>query len=266
MALTSALTREVQSEPIPVAEGAIGVMTPFRQFLDKYFYLSMALLCVAIKLFAIVQGSGHAVSYIENDSPIHPAASRPLALWLHNIAFSAWLGFFILQSALVRVHQVKWHRWLDWFGIGLGTVMVPLGIATAIVKGRQEVALSWGADAQANLLGEFFNTLAFGVLFALAVWSRRKPEFYWRLLFIATCGMLYGIFFNFDIVENHFLFYTCVDLVIGLGILRDLFVDRRVHKVYLIAVPALVASQAVVSYMWMEHPAWWMRFAHSIIG
>jgi hypothetical protein len=266
MAFSTTLINEEQNELVSDQESNPGGMTQLRRFLDKNFYFTLGLLCVAIKVLVQIQGSGHAVSYIENDTAIHPATSRPVVLWLHNIAFAAWFGFFVLQTALVRIQKVKWRGLVGWFGFGLGTVMVPLGIATAILKGRQEVASSWGVDAQSNLLSAFFNVLVFGVFFALAVWWRQKPEIHRRLLLIATCGLLYGAFFNFNHFENHFLFFAGVDLVIALGVLRDLCVDRRVHKAYLIAVPALVASQAVVNYMWAGHPTWWMQFAHSIIG
>ncbi|MGA7316796.1 MAG: hypothetical protein WBX22_22820 [Silvibacterium sp.] len=38
------------------------------------------------------------------------------------------------------------------------------------------------------------------------------------------------------------LFFLCVIAVILLGVARDLLVDRRIHKVYLIAVPVLFVS------------------------
>jgi hypothetical protein len=41
---------------------------------------------------------------------IHPAVPRPMILYIHEAVFSGWLVFFILQSALVRTHNVQWHR------------------------------------------------------------------------------------------------------------------------------------------------------------
>jgi hypothetical protein len=35
------------------------------------------------------------------------------------------------QSTLVRVQKVSWHRFLGWFGVGLASLMVPLGTAIA---------------------------------------------------------------------------------------------------------------------------------------
>ena len=96
--------------------------------LDRYFYFSMSLLVAAI----VVWGFSHTV----NNNLFHPAVPRPFLLWIHAAAFSGWVAFFILQFSLVRTHNVRVHRSLGWLGAGLGTVMVPLGITTAIVMGR----------------------------------------------------------------------------------------------------------------------------------
>ena len=225
---------------------------------DRYFYLFASLLIAAI----VVWGFSHSI----DQNLIHASPPRPLLLWFHGAAFSAWVLFFIFQSALVRTRNVKWHRFFGWFGVALGTVMVPIGIATAIAKGRQELAEFWGPDAGANLLVGFFDALAFGVFFALAIFCRKNPELLRRLMFIATCGLLYSAFLRFGVVGDHALFFPLVDLVIGLGVLRDLIVDRRVHKVYLIALPTLIVAQAFVTYAWTYNSAWWLRIAQAIIG
>jgi hypothetical protein len=176
------------------------------------------------------------------------------------------LVFFLFQSALVRAHKVKLHRTLGWIGAGLGMVMVPIGIATTIVKGREELAALWGAGAVANLLDGFFNPIAFGVFFTLAILLRKNPDFHRRLMFIATCGLLAFAFTRFDFILDHALFFPLVDLVIVLGVLRDLIVDRRVHKVYLTALPALIVVQAFVTFAWQYNSGWWLRIAQAIIG
>ena len=54
--------------------------------------------------------------------------------------------------------------------------------------------------------------------------------------------------------------------MILLGVLRDLFVNRRIHKVYLYALPSLIAVQAFVAYTWLGASGWWVRIAHAILG
>jgi len=47
---------------------------------------------------------------------------------------------------------------------------------------------------------------------------------------------------------------------------RDLFVDKRVHKVYLYALPVLIVGQALSLYMWRHNPAWWQGITRVIMG
>ena len=100
--------------------------------------------------------------------------------------------FFIFQSTLVRVHKVSWHRSIGWFGVGLATVMVPLGVTTAIVMARFNIARLHQdeRDTHAFLSIPFYDMIAFGVLIGLAIYWRTKPEMHRRLIFISTCGLM----------------------------------------------------------------------------
>jgi hypothetical protein len=235
-----------------------GTMTPLRGFVNKYFYFAMSLLVAAI----VVSGFSRTVDANLLSAPV----PRPLILWFHGVAFSLWVAFFIFQSALVRTHNVKLHRFFGWFGAALGTAMVPLGITTAIVMARFHAYRLHEPGQDSFLIVPFYDMVAFGLLFGLAVAWRRKPELHRRLIFIATCGLLDAAFGRFDYIFNHGLFFPCLDGVILLGVLRDLFVNRRVHKAYLIALPVLIVPQAFVTYTWMSSSAWCLRIAHAIIG
>jgi len=63
--------------------------------LCRYFYFAMSLLLAA----TVVSGFKRTV----NQNLFHPAIPRPTILWIHASAFTAWVIFFISQSALVRV-------------------------------------------------------------------------------------------------------------------------------------------------------------------
>jgi hypothetical protein len=77
--------------------------------LCRYFYFAMSLLFAAI----VFTGFKRTV----NENLFHPAVPRPFILWIHASAFTAWVIFFICQSALVRVqsqlaslHRMVWRR------------------------------------------------------------------------------------------------------------------------------------------------------------
>lgn len=201
-----------------------------------------------------------------NDNLFHPAVPRPFLLWIHGAAFAGWVTFFIYQSTLVRIHKVSWHRFSGWFGAALATVMVPLGTTTAIVMARFDTVQLHQSGADAFLSIPFYDMIAFGVSIALAVYWRKRPDLHRRLILIATCGLMDAPLGRFDYLFNNNLFFPCLDLLIVLGVARDLLVDRRVHKVYLYALPVLIVGQSLAVYMWRSNPSWWQGITHAILG
>jgi hypothetical protein len=246
----------VETSAIP--EKGTSTTLQVRGLVNRYFYFSMSLLFATL----VVWGFSHTV----NNSLFHAVPPRPLLLWIHGAVFASWVVFFVAQSTLVRAHKVNWHRFVGWFGAGLATVMVPLGIAIAIVMARFDAVQFHLPDADSFLAIPFYGMLAFSMFIALAIYWRKRPEFHRRLMFIATCGLMDAALARFDFVYDHHLFFVCVDLLIMLGIVRDLVVDRRVHKVYLYALPAVIAGQNLALYMWRINPAWWRTITHAILG
>lgn len=229
-----------------------------RGLVDTYFYFAMALVFPAI----VVAGFSRTV----DQSLFHAAPARPLLLWFHGAVFSAWVVFFLFQSVLVRTRNLKWHRLAGWFGAALGATMVPVGITTAIVMGRFDTNQLHLPDSEPFLIIPFFSMALFGTLLTLAITWRRKPELHRRLLFIATCCLLDAPFARFDFIFDHSLFLFCDDILICLGIARDLLVNRRIHRVYLIALPLLIVSHALVTFIWRSGAHWWVRIAHAILA
>jgi hypothetical protein len=225
---------------------------------DKYFYFAMGLLAAT----AVLAGFSKTV----NDNLFHPAVPRPLILWFHAAGFSGWVLFFIFQSVLVRTHNVKLHRFTGWFGAALGAVMAPLGVTTSIVMSRFDIHTLHQTDVAEFMIIPFNDMVVFGTLVTLAILWRKKPELHRRLLFIVTAGLLDAAFGRFDYLFNTNLFVVCVDSVMALGMVRDLVVDRRIHKVYLIALPCLFVLQAFAVYTWRSASPWWMAIANSILS
>ncbi len=240
-----------------VSEKRPSTMPKVKGFVSRYFYFSMSLLFAVL----VVWGFSRTV----NNNLLHAAPPRPYLLWIHGAAFAGWVVFFIAQSSLVRVHKVSWHRFLGWFGAGLAALMVVLGIAIAVIMARFDAVQLHRSGRGAFLAIPFYDMIAFGVLIALAIFWRQRPEFHRRLMFMATVGLMDAAVGRFDFVFDHNLFYLCLDLLIVLGVLRDLVVDRRVHKVYLYALPALIVGQNLAMYMWRVNPAWWRTIADAIM-
>jgi hypothetical protein len=231
---------------------------PLKRFLSRYFYFLMSLMFATL----VVVGFSRTV----DANLIHAAPARPFLLWIHGAAFTAWVAFFIAQSGLVRIRKVSWHRFLGWFGAALATGMVVLGTVIAIIMARFDAVQLHMSGTDAFLAIPFFDMLAFGVAIGLAIYWRTSCEFHRRLLFIATVCLMDAPIGRFDFIFNHNLFYLCMDAMILLGVARDLIVDRRVHKVYLYALPVLIVGQNLAIYLWRVNPKWWQSITHAILA
>jgi len=240
-----------QTVPAPAPR----LITKHHGVFDEYFYFAMSLVIAVI----VVAGFSRTI----NQNLFHPAIARPYLLWIHGAAFSSWVLFYIFQSALVRSHNVKLHRKLGWIGVGLGAVIVPLGLIIAVIMSRFDAVQLHQPDP-AFLSIPFYDMLAFGTMFTLAIVWRRKPELHRRLLFLATCALLDAPFARWDFIFYHYLFFVCADAVAMLGVVRDLVVDRRVLAVYRYALPLMIVGQALSVYLWRGSPVWWLRMTQTI--
>ena len=226
--------------------------------LGKDFYFFMSLLIAVV----VVYGFSHTV----DKNLIHPTVPRPFLLYVHAAIFSAWVIFFIVQSTLVRTHNVRLHRQIGWFGVALGVAIPVLGVSTAVTMARFNMLHLHSTNAPAELIVPLFDMVTFTVSFVLAISWRKQPEFHRRLLLIASCALTAAAFGRFppDLLPP-VLFYAGVDVLILLGVARDLIVDRKIHQVYLCAIPGLIVGQIVVVYTGLHHLPYWLRIADAIL-
>lgn len=241
----------VASRPIVKLGGRNG-------WVDRYFYLAMSLVIAGV----VAWGFSHTAM----DNLIRATPPRPVLLWVHAMAFSSWVVFYMVQTALVRTHNVRIHRTLGWFGTGLGATMAVVGIWVSLVMGHFDLIVEQQAGAPVSELGGFTDMLEFGVLLTLGILWRRRPALHRPLLFTATCVLLGAAFARFDGVYVRHLQSLCVDGVIGLGVARDLVVDGRVNKVYRWALPVLAAVQLWVVYTVIGNVAWWQQLSLRLMG
>lgn len=226
--------------------------------LGHSFYFVMSLLVAVVVLYGF--------SRTVDTGLIHPPSPRPTVLYFHAVLFTGWVAFFIMQSALVRVRNVRLHRQLGWFGLAIGTAIPIIGIATAVAMGRLR-AQEGRSNTAAFLIIPFFDMLAFSVSFGLSMYWGKQPELHRRLILIATCSLTAAAFGRFprSLLPEHW-FYLGVDLLIFLGVMRDLVVSKRVHPAYLYALPLLVVGQAATIHVFVESWPTWVRFANMLLN
>jgi hypothetical protein len=140
----------------------------FKTFLGHYFYFCMALLMGALTLW----GFSHTV----DARLLHARPARPVLLWFHGVAFSAWIVLFITQSALVRVRKVSVHRTLGWLGAALAATMVVSGFVVSVVMIRFDVTVLNMKNVAQFLSILWCDMFVFGACMTLAVYFRKTAR------------------------------------------------------------------------------------------
>jgi hypothetical protein len=227
-----------------------------RAFLEKYFYFSMSILIAVIVTVGFSRTIGKNL--------IHPDIPRPGILYFHAAIFFGWLVFYILQSALVRTRNVRIHKTLGWFGVALAATIVVLGVSTAITMGRFHLHVQHQKFADCTIGVPLFDITCFTITFTLAILWRRRPEFHRRLILLASAALSAAGWGRYPLPPG--AFYLGVDAFIILGILRDLIVNRRIHKVYAWGLPAFFIGQVLVLALEVTQPLLYQSFMHLLLG
>src|SRR5277367_183468 len=139
----------------------------FKTFLGRQFYFCVALLMAGLSVWGFSQTVDARL--------LHAKPPRPLLLWFHGAAFSAWIVLFIAQSALVRVRKVRVHRTLGWFGAALAATMVVSSFSISVVMFRFDRTVLHGKDVSSFLSILWCDMIVFGALMALAIYFRKRP-------------------------------------------------------------------------------------------
>jgi hypothetical protein len=235
-----------------------------RTFLARWFYFAMAVLLAAIVWY----GFSHTIE----ENLLHPSFPRPRVLYVHAAVFGGWMALFLVQTGLVAVARLRrWHRWVGWLGVVMGCVMPVLGVWSAL--GMTHLRYGFGdIDDVAFLILSFNDMAAFAALFLAAILLRdRQSEAHKRLLLMATCVITVAALTRFPPwlwAPEHGVwpYYLYVDVLIALGLLRDLVVLRRPHWVYTRVLPAVIALQAIGNLVYMTRPAPYMALMLKLIG
>ncbi len=231
--------------------------TRSRRAPSEYFYLAMAVLVAAAVMYGF--------SFTIGERLIHPTVPRPWVLYVHAVVFTGWLALFLMQSALVRSRKIAWHKTMGWVGVGWAVLIVVFGISTALAMARFNAHVIH--EKHVPVVIPLFDVLCFSCTFGAALYYRRKPEYHRRLMLAATCALTVA---GFGRLFRHYGLdlppYAAVDALILLGVARDLIVDRRVHRVYTIVLPAFIAGQIPVVYIATHNPEWWKRILNVLVG
>jgi uncharacterized membrane protein YoaK (UPF0700 family) len=143
--------------------------------------------------------------------------------------------------------------------------MVAIGVTTAIVSGRRDVAAG-SEEALSFLTTPFADMLVFLALVAAAIAYRRRAETHKRLMLLATISILDAAVARWPlalIATSPFAFFVVTDVFILIGIAYDALSRRRVHPAYVWGGALIVASQPL--RLMVGQTAAWRGIARMIL-
>jgi hypothetical protein len=204
----------------------------------------------------------------------HADYPAPPILVGHAILFSCWLALLTVQILLVRTKRLRVHKKLGRAGFLLVPLMAYSAVAAELHS--QRFYIHRHDDDLHFFILPLFYAAAFAVLsfWALLV-AKRDPVSHKRLILLATTVIvgaayarwwgnelttLFGDGFWGTIVNT----FTGTNLLLVAGVGYDIATRGRVHRTYLIVVPAILAGELICSYVY--HADWWMPVARQLIG
>jgi hypothetical protein len=145
-------------------------------------FLWLAIACAAVAI------GGFMPSYWLQLAP-RTFTGQPL-LHMHGIACTAWVLFLISQAWLVSQGRLRNHRNWGLAGISLASVVVLLGIATAIIGLEERLAHGFGDAARSFLVTPMSAILRFAVFTGAAIACVHRPEWHKRLMIVGTVALI----------------------------------------------------------------------------
>ena len=114
----------------------------------------------------------------------------PPLLHIHGAFATLWIVYLISQAWLISAGRIRNHR--DWglLGISLASIVFMLGVTTAIIALRSELALGFGDAARAFLVTPLTAIVMFGGFTAAAIANVRKPDWHKRLMIVGTVNLI----------------------------------------------------------------------------
>ncbi len=225
---------------------------------DRVFYTSMAAAAAAAVFLGFAR-----TFYLRHWFDPSPL---PTVVAVHGLVFTAWIGLFVVQTALVSADRRRLHRRLGWAGACIAAAMLVAAAAAALFQGRRDIAAGYEAEELAFFATPVLALAVFATLVAAAVALRTRPEWHKRLMLLATISILDPAVGRWPVQglgDSPLAYYGITDAFIAVAVLYDLLSRRRVSPVYLAGGLLVLASQSLHDVLGAT--ALWQAFAGAIL-
>jgi hypothetical protein len=187
----------------------------------------------------------------------------PFILHVHAAVFVLWLALVALQILWIEIGNPRRHKQLGWLTVGVSALMVPLGLAAAMVdQVRQVTHPDYGPQFLAL---EFEEMIAFSVFMAAGVIFRGNPAAHKRLMILSAVALsdagfariwIIGIKENIPGLFGRWLqfFWGIFLILVAMGA-GDLWHRRRIHPALLFGA-ALLWTGEIITTILNFSPAW----------
>jgi uncharacterized membrane protein YozB (DUF420 family) len=162
---------------------------------DRWFYIGAAVFMI------LLSAVGFGPSFIDTNKRNAPPTPIVLA---HGIVAAAWLLLFLAQATLVATRRTALHRRIGKAAPIIAALMIVFGYITVIEFARRGYDLSGdlgraplppgippatGDQFVAGILAPLVGFVNFGILMAVGLWFRNRPEVHKRLMLLAVLSL-----------------------------------------------------------------------------
>jgi hypothetical protein len=213
---------------------------------------------IGVVWVAILAGFGmDFVRYLGESPP------PPIIMHVHAAVFVLWLGLVTLQILWVEIGNLRRHKQLGWLTVAVSALMVPLGLAAALVDQARQVT---HPDYAPQFLAlEFQEMIAFSVFMTAGVIFRRSPAAHKRLMVLSAVAIsdagfariwLNGIKTEIPGLFGWWLqyFWGIFLILVAMGV-WDLWRRGRIHPAVLFGAALLWAGEIVTTLLNFS-PTW----------
>ena len=228
---------------------------------ERLFYIGMSV-AVMITVFA-----GFSRTYYLR--PHFTSAPLMPLLHLHGLVFSSWLLLFVTQTTLVAAHRTDIHRRLGILGGVIATLMILIGVSTAVIRAKQGATPLPDISPLSFLVIPLGDMFVFATLIGAGFYFRRRPDVHKRLMMLATISILAAAIARlpFAIMQaGPPVFFGLTDVFVVACVLYDLVTLKRIHRATAFAGLFIVASQPLRlmlggTQVWLTFAAWLTHWA-----
>ncbi|HUQ13597.1 MAG TPA: hypothetical protein VM055_04900 [Novosphingobium sp.] len=200
---------------------------------------------------------------------------------LHAALFTAWPLLLLSQALLISRGGLRHHRMWGLAGISLASLMLMVGLMTAVVGMTDRLEAGYGDPARRFLIVPFTQISLFFAFFMAAIANINRSEWHKRLIVVATSTVLVAPMARFFFLYNNgmasglrpgslppapvtvsLMPIAVLDLLLVAAMAYDWRREGKVHPAWLWGLGILVPIQLLRDPI--AHTQAWLAFAERL--